>query len=222
MPYRLIIFDLDGTLSDSFPWFLSVISAVADKHGLARIDDVETMRGKTTREIIAALNVPRWRLPWIARDMRKLKSQSLDKIPLFPGVPELLSALVHDGLTLAVVTSDSEDNARRALGSCAALIAHLACGASLFGKARKFKQVMRAAGIPAEATLAIGDEVRDAEAAKAAGIDFAGVAGGYATVEALVKTDPVTIFAQVREIPEWLCRRSQCPRDTRNITRGQS
>jgi phosphoglycolate phosphatase len=89
--YKLVIFDLDGTLSDSFPWFLSVISTVADRHGLRRIDDVEGMRGKTSRDIIKALNVPRWRLPWIASDMRKLKSRSVDKIPLFPGVPELVS-----------------------------------------------------------------------------------------------------------------------------------
>jgi phosphoglycolate phosphatase len=204
MPYKLIIFDLDGTLSDSFPWFLSVISAVADKHGLARIDDVEAMRGKTTREIIKALNVPRWRIPWIARDTRKLKSQSLDKIALFPGVPELLSALVQGGLILAVVTSDSEDNARRALGPCAAFIGHFACGASLFGKARKFRQVMRAAGVSAKATLAIGDEVRDAEAAKVAGIDFAGVSWGYATVDVLTKTEPVTIFASMSEMRAWL------------------
>src|SRR5260370_33867771 len=110
MAYKLIIFDLDGTLSDSFPWFLSVVPTIADKHGLARIDDVESMRGKTIHEIIKALNVPRWRLPWIARDMRKLKSQSLDKIPLFPGAPELMWALFQGGLTLAVVTSDSADN----------------------------------------------------------------------------------------------------------------
>ena len=161
---------------------------MADKHGLRRIDDVEAMRGKTSREIIEALNVPRWRLPRIASDMRKLKSQSLDKIPLFPGVPELLSALPQKGLTLALVTSDSEDNARRALGPSVRFIRHFACGASLFGKAQKFKRVMRAAGISAAATLVIGDEVRDAEAAKAAGIDFAAVAGGYATVEALAKT----------------------------------
>jgi phosphoglycolate phosphatase len=70
------------------------------------------MRGKTIREIIKTLNVPRWRLPWIA---------------------DLLSALVQCGLTLAIVTSDSEGNARRALGSCTAFIAHFACGASLFG-----------------------------------------------------------------------------------------
>lgn len=204
MAYKLIIFDLDGTLSDSFPWFLSVVSTVADKHGFNRIDDVESMRGKTSSEIIKALNVPLWRLPWIASDMRRLKSRALDKIPLFPGVPDMLSALRHGGLTIAVVSSDSEENARRALGSCVSFIGHFACGASLFGKARKFKQVMRAAAMPAKATLTVGDEVRDAEAAKAAGVDFAGVAWGYATVEALAKTDPVTVFASVAEIPAWL------------------
>jgi phosphoglycolate phosphatase len=77
---------------------------------------------------------------------------------------------------------------------------------------------MQAAGVSVSATLAIGDDVRDAVAAKAVGIDFAGVAWGYATVQALRKTGPVTIFAEVSEIPEWLCRRSQM----RDITRGQS
>jgi|SRR5436190_3442311 len=204
MPYKLIIFDLDGTLSDSFPWFLSVVSTVADKHGFKRIDDVEAMRGKTTHEMLKALDVPLWRVPFIARDMRKLKSESLEQIPLFPGVPEMLTALLRGGLTIALVTSDSEANARRALGACVSCISHFACGASLFGKARKFKQAMRAAGVSTKATLAIGDEVRDAEAAKLAGIDFAGVAWGYATVEALAKTAPVTVFASVSEIPSWV------------------
>jgi len=206
MAYRLIIFDLDGTLSDSLPWFLSIASTAADKHGFKRIDDFESIRGKTSREIIKALNVPLWRLPSIARSMRKLKSQSLDQIQFFPGVPDMLSELFDRGLMLAVVSSDSEENARRALGSSASLIVHFACGASMFGKAKKFREVMRAAAVPPKATLAIGDEVRDAEAAKDAGIDFAGVAWGYATVEALAKTNPVTVFASVSEIPAWLSR----------------
>jgi phosphoglycolate phosphatase len=204
MAYKLIIFDLDGTLSDSFPWFLSVVSAVAEKHGFRQMDDIESMRGKTSQEIIKALDVPLWRLPWIASDMRKLKARDLDSIPLFPGVPEMLSALTRAGLTVALVTSDSEANARRSLGASASLFRHFACGASLFGKAGKFRQVMKAAAIPAGATLTIGDEVRDAEAARAARIDFAAVAWGYATVDALAKTGPVKVFSRVPDIPDWL------------------
>ena len=29
-PYRLVIFDFDGTLADSFPWFRSVYNDMAD------------------------------------------------------------------------------------------------------------------------------------------------------------------------------------------------
>src|SRR5262245_17114391 len=99
MSYKLIIFDLDGTLLDSFPWFQGVLSAMADKYGFERIGDVESMRGKTSHELLEALNVPLWRLPRIASDMRKLKSRYLDQTPLFPGVPQMLSELVHGGLT---------------------------------------------------------------------------------------------------------------------------
>jgi phosphoglycolate phosphatase len=129
-----------------------------------------------------------------------------------------VSTLADGRLTVAVVTSDSEENARRALGPLVSCISHFACGASLFGKARKFRQVMRAAGISAEATLAVGDEVRDAEAAKAAGIDFAGVAWGYATADALARVDPVAIFASVSEMRAWLCRAvAQAPTTGGNV-----
>src|SRR6266478_9434940 len=52
--YKLAIFDLDGTLSDSLPWFRRVVNSIADKHGVKRIEDqdVEMLRGKSSREII--------------------------------------------------------------------------------------------------------------------------------------------------------------------------
>ncbi len=36
-PYRLVVFDFDGTLADSFPWFARVINDVADRYRFARI-----------------------------------------------------------------------------------------------------------------------------------------------------------------------------------------
>ncbi|WP_204337622.1 HAD hydrolase-like protein, partial [Klebsiella pneumoniae] len=79
-------------LSDSFPWFMRVINSVADKHGFRRLqpDQIEMLRGKSSREIIAHFGVPRWKLPFIARDMRRLKTQHVGDIPLFPGVEVML------------------------------------------------------------------------------------------------------------------------------------
>ena len=48
-----------------------------------------------------------------------------------------------------MVSSDSESNVRRALGDDAALISQFACGASMFGKAAKFKAVLKRTGIAA-------------------------------------------------------------------------
>jgi phosphoglycolate phosphatase len=200
--YKLAIFDLDGTLSDSLPWFRRIVNSIADKHRFKRIedDDVEMLRGKSSREIIKYLGVPMWRIPIIARDMRRLKSESVNTIPLFTGVDVMLQELSRLGVALAVVSSDAESNARKALGENAALISQFACGASLFGKAAKFKVILKRTGIAAANAICIGDEVRDGEAARAAGIDFGAVSWGFAKTEALQAASPIVMFERVSDI----------------------
>jgi phosphoglycolate phosphatase len=206
MKYRLAIFDLDGTLADSLPWFLRIANTVADKHGFRRIEthEIESLRGKGSREIVRHFQVPMWRMPLIARDVRRMKAASLDGISLFAGVDGMLESLSAKGVVRAMVSSDSEDNVRRSLGANARAISHFACGASLFGKAKKFAKIMRLAGIPPAQTIAIGDEVRDAEAAQKAGIDFGAVSWGYASMEALRRTRPALVFERMEEIAEKL------------------
>jgi phosphoglycolate phosphatase len=200
--YKLAIFDLDGTLSDSFPWFLSVVNDAADRHGFRRIADgeIDSLRGLTSREIITSLEVPFWKVPVIATDMRKRKAAALRDIPLFSGTGAMLRGLREAGVTIALVTSDNEANARTSLREHAALISHFACGASLFGKAAKFRRVLAAAGVAAPDAIAIGDEVRDVDAAREAGIAFGAVSWGYATVEALRHAGAARVFARMEDM----------------------
>ena len=133
MPYSLAIFDLDGTLADSFPWFLRTINDVADRFGFRRVadEDVEELRHASSREILTRLEVPLWKLPAIARHARRLKAEAASEISLFAGVEAMLRTLAENGVQLALVTSDSEANAREKLGEAAALFAHFDCSASL-------------------------------------------------------------------------------------------
>lgn len=202
MRYELVIFDLDGTLADSFPWFLTAVNGVAREYGFRPIvdDEIEPLRHAGAREILRRLDVRLWKLPAIARRMRVLKRERLDAVSMFPGVPAMLRTCVDAGLMLTLVSSDNEDNACRQLGESTALFSHFACGASIFGKAAKFKTVMRRARVTAAQTIAIGDEVRDIEAARAAGIACSAATWGYSATEALLAMKPDLVFESMNDI----------------------
>jgi phosphoglycolate phosphatase len=206
MPYSLVIFDLDGTLVDSFPFFMRNLNAVADRFGFRKVaaDEVEALRHGSTSEILRKLEIPRWKLPRVARHFRKLKAEQADNIPLFPGVTEMLRALSENGLRLALVSSDSEANARRKLGPAAALFAHYDCTAALFGKPSRFRRVLRRARVDAAQAIAIGDETRDIEAARANAIACGAVTWGYAAEAALRARKPDLVFAEIADIPRAL------------------
>ena len=109
------------------------------------------------------------------------------------------------GIAIAVVTSNSEANARAVLGAeNAARIRWWACGASLFGKAPKFRAVLRASGIPAAEALSLGDETRDIDAARATGVRAGAVLWGYANPEAFAHLDPDIAFASPRAVIDYI------------------
>src|SRR5687768_2214326 len=203
MKYRLAIFDFDGTLADSFPWFLEIVNDVADRFGFRRIEEheVDTLRGYDARGMIRHLRTPAWKLPMIARHMRARMAADIDRITLFPGVDRLLRDLHDHGVTIAIVTPNSEANVRRLLGpEHAALVRHYGRGARLLGKRSKLRRVLRASGIPASEAVKIGDEIRDLHAARAAGMAFCAVGWGYTHAAALAEHGADAVFQTMDEL----------------------
>lgn len=214
-PYGLVIFDFDGTLADSFPWFCGILNEVADRYRFRQVgkDEIDALRGMGASAIVRHLGIPAWKLPLITRHMKALAARDIAGISLFPGIAPMLGELACSGVPLAIVSSNAEANIRRVLGAdLADRIGHYACGASLYGKARRLKAVIRSAGLTGAATIYVGDETRDQEAADAAGCDFAAVGWGYTRADALASLGPAFCFSEPADIVTSLAPRLKIAR----------
>jgi len=163
MRYPLVIFDFDGTLADSFPFFLQAQREIARRHGFEPIADerVEQMRYLKTREIMREVKCPPWKLPLVAADFVRAM-QAAPPVPLFPGIAEALAQLRAGGVRMAILTSNSVENVRRVLGQeLAGAFELYDGGAHMLGKHRRLARMLDKARVPAGQAIYIGDQIAD-------------------------------------------------------------
>lgn len=203
--YDLAVFDFDGTLADSLAWFWSRYDEAARRFGLRRLDRdaFERLRGADTRTILRETGTPLWKVAAIARFMREAAAREVDAIDLFPGVEPMIGRLAAGGVRLAIATSNTEENVRRVLGpALAARFEAFSCGSSLFGKGARLRALLRRLAVDPARAIYIGDEIRDAEAARSVGMAFGAVSWGYQRREALEATGPDELFDAVASIAD--------------------
>lgn len=208
LKYRLAIFDFDGTLADTLPWMRGIFNELAEAHGFRRVEphEYERFRDLHGAALLRELGLPLWKLPRVVSEMRRRMAEHTGKLSLFTGISDVLHRLASIGIQLAIVSSNSRENVERVLrAENAKLIAHFACGVSMFGKAVKLRQTLRHYAVQPAQAIYLGDEIRDAEAAAKAGIAFGAVTWGQHREEILRTQNPAQIFATVREIADKLC-----------------
>jgi phosphoglycolate phosphatase len=205
MKYHLVIFDFDGTLADSYSWFLTVFGDIAERYRLPHLekDDLELLRALDIRQIQKKYRVPLWKMFVIGNHLKKRMASDIDQISLVSGMHAVIATLAAQGVKMAIVTSNAEENVRRVLGPLnMAYFSAIESSVSMFGKKNKFQAVLRKTGVPAHRTLSIGDELRDLKSAHAAKIHFGAVSWGYTDPGTLQAHGPEEIFSHPAQILE--------------------
>ncbi len=186
------------------PWFNSILNTVADKYGFRKIDlaERENLRHREASEILKYLGIPLWKLPAIMTHVRTLMQDIDPSVQLFDGIADAVAQLKARGVRLAVISSNSIENVQRVLGAdTCALFDDYECGTDLFGKAAKIDRLMRRHEVAPERFLLVGDEMRDIDAARKAGVRVASVAWGYNHVDALRERKPDELILTVDDLP---------------------
>ncbi|MDC4338998.1 HAD family hydrolase [Acinetobacter baumannii] len=204
--YQAIIFDMDGTLVDSFSFFLGALNQLAKKHKFKSVElhEVEQYKHLSPKEIMKEMNVSRWKLPWIAKDFIRLMKERDQDVYMFEGMRDQLIELHNRGYTLAIITSNSKENCQNVLGKeLCELFSHIDGGSSIFGKAKRIKRVLNILDVSKNQAIYVGDQTTDGEAAHEAGIDFAAVGWGYTSAEKLKTIQPKVVLTDLATMKEF-------------------
>lgn len=204
---KTILFDLDGTLTDSGEGIIKSSAMVLEKYGLP-VPSYEEMRvfvGPPLHETFHKFGVPKEKCD----DAVELYRVRYNTVGLFenfpyPGIRELLEALKAQGHRLFVATSKPEEMSVRILehfdlAKYFEIIAGATLDRSRLEKSDVIAYLLQQAG-SVENCIMIGDTVFDVVGAAAHKIPTVGVAWGYGKVEDMKNAGAMAIA----ETPEQL------------------
>lgn len=192
MPFRLVVWDFDGTLVDSLAASLEIFNRHAAELRYRPIEDPDAVRSMSTREFMRHHGISVWRLPRLVRLFHAAAAEGIEQLKLYPGLIETLAALRDGGVRLGILSSNKDDNIRRCLRTNGAeeFFAFVVGYPRLFGKGKALRRILRAERADCSEVLYVGDEVRDIEAARKARVASAAVTWGFHTEPLLRASRP--------------------------------
>ncbi len=194
MKKRVVIFDLDGTLVDVAPLFVEIFNTLAPEFGYSPLgaNDIPKVRELNLATFLRrSLGLRFWRYQAFHEQSRSLYQEKLRDIRWFPGMPELYQDLQSQGITVGILSTNSE-TAIRDLLHTQGLTASFVISTSFFGKARALRRVMREHQLTLETVVYVGDELRDIKACQKIGLDIIPVTWGLNTPLVLKQTGLAT------------------------------
>ncbi len=189
---KAVIFDFDGTIADNFRFVHTIVSELAPKYGFPQevAAEVVGMRSSSMREIVKKYHISRFNLFRMLLDGRKEMKKLLGKVEMPSGLADLIKARLADGHKVAIISSNSKTSIVGFLkqnGISGGV--EVESSIHLFGKSSAIRKYLKKNKINKSDAVYIGDEVRDIDAAREAGIKCISVTWGYNTKEVLEKNN---------------------------------
>ncbi len=206
MSYNSVIFDLDGTLTDSGKGIMDSAEYALKKMGCDAFerDELRVFIGPPLVETFSRFGIPADKIDEAIATYR-VHYNAEGKFNNFPyeGISELLERLKNDGVHLYVGTSKPEAMAVDIM-TCFDLakyfdvIAGASTDHSRENKAAVLQHLLDQTDI-CDAVM-VGDTVFDVEGANALGIPCIGVAWGYGNIEEMKNAGAISISATMEEL----------------------
>lgn len=191
LPFRCVIFDLDGTLLDTRAAMLSTLNALLVESGRSPVTEDRIGHAlhlglpSMLRAALADAPLPPTQHADVeSRLLQRYRAGAARSVATYPGATALLDALRGHGAWLAVCSNQDQASVRSLLAG-AGLLGHFrgVVGGDTLPTCKPdpapLRWLLEAAAIPASQTIMVGDSELDAECARRCGMAAVIMAHGY-------------------------------------------
>jgi phosphoglycolate phosphatase len=216
---RSIIFDLDGTLTDSRAGILGCLEKALRAHNIAWKGPLDWFIGPPAGQSFAKLmpdSDPAYRTQVLKHYRACYAERGWTENAVYPGIRELLTSLQERGAVLYLCTSKREEFTHRILDHFAlaaffsGVVADRATSAH-HDKADLLRELLEGHEIDRESAVMIGDREFDILAARAIGVASIAVGYGFGSAEELAEGAPDATCVTVAELAGFLLARVSEP-----------
>jgi len=210
--FDLVVFDWDGTLSDSTAAIVRAIQEAAADLGLPVPDDATASHviGLGLHEALARAvpTLPPERIPEYSARYRVHYLAREAELVLFPGAVELIAELRRADVLLAIATGKSHHGLQRALAAAGlgAEFAATRCADQTHPKPHPAMLIELTSElmVAPQRTLMVGDTTHDLQMAEAANAEAVGLTQGAHGYEQLAACRALALFDSLRQLHQWL------------------
>jgi len=195
---KYIIFDFDGTIADTIDLAMHIFNKVAKEFNCEPIKekDRDLIRSKRPQELLKSFGITRLQLTSIILRIRKEMSYAIPNMKIVTGINNALREINNSEFRLGILTSNSKDNVKAFLenNDLIDIFEFIYSEKNFFGKKRIINRMLNHEQISKRNVIYVGDETRDIEASKKAGIPVIAVTWGLNDREILAMAQPDQII----------------------------
>lgn len=208
MPPSLLVFDLDGTLIDSYFDISAAANLARAAFGFPETNSQLLRRsiGLPARELFQDLSLTEAQLAEIVTSFREYLSISMESGSVFfPGVLDFLEAAKENGHSLAIATNKPINLARKLVSHCElSELVQLTVGVGKFSAKPSPGMIAYCTEyFEASSTIMFGDRVEDIQAANMSGASAIGVVQGFHTEQELFSSGASHVFPDFDKIHKY-------------------
>ena len=194
MTNKVIIFDFDGTIADTYQAVVAIANGLSTEFGYKPLDAeaLQLLKNLSSKEIIKQSEISLFKLSFLVRRVQKELGKQVKNLKPIIGMPEILAELKRQNCTLGIITSNAKENVAAFLEkqNISHLFDFIYSGATIFGKHRIINKVVRKYRLSKSVVFYVGDETRDIRSAQKSQVSAIAVAWGFNSDKILSQYQP--------------------------------